>query len=323
MSRFRFVNYKYKYEELQECESLDRLFLELQQLFGSEFEDYEFILYSVNGSTNPAVPIKLTGDKKKILIYISDEEMLVPYDLCKDFLAIFKAIIPDDYDRTSNIFPFPLAPNRGTEELPIIPINERPVNVFFSGNLNEKRYPLYKHLTLLRHLPDFPPPLEKQVARVFSKVIKSYFNTNLSHAFPDSCVEFTGGYLQGNAKTFSRMLHDSKIAICPSGFKSPETCRHFEAMRAGCVVISEPLPKHYCYKGSPMIMLDSWKDLEKTVESLLSNPAHLHEVHEKTLDWWKNVCSERATALYIRDTVKDAERSNMQYSKYLSKQSHQ
>ena len=193
-------------------------------------------------------------------------------------------------------------------------------NIIFSGNLNEKRYPLYKHLTLLRHLPDFPPPLEKQVARVFSKVIKSYFNTDLSHAFPDSFVEFTGGYLQGNVKTFSRMLHDSKIAICPSGFKSPETCRHFEAMRAGCVVISEPLPEHHFYQGSPMIMLDSWKDLEKTVESLLSNPAHLHEVHEKTLNWWKNVCSERATALYIRDTVKDAERSNMQYSKYLSKQ---
>lgn len=313
-SGYNFINYRYKYEELQECESLDKLFHELQQVFGSEFEQYEFVLYSSNGSTNPAVPIKLTGDRKKVLIYISDEEMLVPYDLCKNFVAIFKSLLPNDYDKERNIFPFPLAPNRGTEELPIIPINERPVNLFFSGNLNKNRYPLYKELTLLKYLPDAPPPLEKQVARVFSKIIKLYFKTNLSSAFPDSCIKFTGGYLQGNVKTFSRMLNDSKIAICPSGFTSHETCRHFEAMRAGCVVISQPLPEHYFYRGAPMIILDSWKDLKKTVESLLSDPDRLHELHEKTLDWWKNVCSERATALYIRDRVKDIEYSNMQYS---------
>lgn len=318
MSKFRFINCKYKYEELQECESLDKLFLELQQAFGSEFEDYEFILYSSNGSTNPAVPIKLTGDKKKVLIYISDEEMLVPYDLCKDFVAIFKSLLPNGYDQRTNIFPFPLAPNRGTEELPMVPINERPINLFFSGNLNEKRYPLYKHLTLLKYLPDAPAPLEKKIAKVFSKVIQSYFNTNLSNTFPDSCVEFTGGYLQGNVKTFSQMLYDSKIAICPSGFRSTETCRHFEAMRAGCVIISEPLPKNHFYQGSPMIMLDSWKDLRKTVADLLSSPEHLNELHEKTLDWWKNVCCERATASYIRDTVKNIEYSELQASRRLA-----
>ena len=319
-SGYNFINYRYKYEELQECESLDKLFHGLQQAFGSEFEQYEFVLYATNGSTNPAVPIKLTGDKKKVLIYISDEEMLVPYELCKDFVAIFKSLLPNDYDRERNMFPFPLAPNRGTEELPIIPINKRPVNLFFSGNLNTKRYLLYKELTFLKNLPNFPPPLEKQVARVFSKLIKLYFKTNLSDTFPDSCIEFTGGYLQGNVKTFSQMLYDSKIAICPSGFYSPETCRHFEAMRAGCIVISEPLPDHYCYTGSPMIFLDSWKDLRKTVESLLSDPDRLHELHEKTLDWWENVCSEKATALYIRDRVKDIECSTMQFSEKLSMQ---
>jgi hypothetical protein len=308
-SGYNFINCRYTYEELQECESLDKLFHELQQVFGNEFDQYEFVLYSTNGSTNPAVPIKLSGDRKKVLVYISDEEMLVPYNLCKDFVAVFKSLLPHEYNTERNIFPFPLAPNRGTEELPIVPINDRPVNLFFSGNLNEKRYPLYKELTLLKHLPDFSPALEKQIARVLSKVIKSYFRTNLSHTFPDSCIEFTGGYLQGNVKTFSQMLYDSKIAICPSGFYSHETCRHFEAMRAGCVVISQPLPEHYFYKDSPIIMLDSWKDLKKTVELLLSEPDRLHELHEKTLDWWANVCSERATALYIRDKVKGIESS--------------
>jgi hypothetical protein len=317
---YNFINYRYKYEELQECESLEKLFHGFQKVFGSELDQYEFILYSTNGSTNPAVPIKPTGNRKKVLIYISDEEMVVPYDLCKDFVAIFKTLLPDDYDRKKNIFPFPLAPNRGTEELPINPINERPVNLFFSGNLNAKRYPLYKELTLLKHLPDFPPPLDKQADKVLSKIIKLHFKMNLSSVFPDSCIEFTRGYLQGNVKIFSQMLYDSKIAICPSGFKNHETCRHFEAMRAGCVVISQPLPEHYFYKGSPIITLDSWKDLKKTVEHLLSEPDRLHELHEKTLDWWANVCSEKATALYIRDRVKDMEPSDMQYSEESSVQ---
>jgi hypothetical protein len=308
-SGYNFINYKYKYEELQECESLDKLFHELQQAFGSEFEQYEFVLYSTNGSTNPPVPIKLTGDKKKVLIYISDEEMLAPYELCKDFVAIFKWHLPKDFKMERNIYPFPLAPSRGAEEFPIIPINERPFNVFFSGNLNANRYPLYKELTLLKHIPDLPAPIEKQAARVFSKIIKSYFKTDLSDAFPDSCIKFKNGYLQGSVKAFSQMLHDSKIAICPSGFKSPETCRHFEAMRAGCVVISPPLPEYYLYKDSPIVILDSWKNLRKTVESLLSSPDRLHDLQEKTLYWWENVCSEKSTALYIRDRVKDMERS--------------
>jgi hypothetical protein len=316
-SGYNFINYKYKYEELQECESLDKLFHELQQAFGSEFKQYEFVLYSTNGSTNPPVPIKLTGDKKKVLIYISDEEMLIPYDLCKDFVAIFKWLLPNGYDQERNIFPLPLSPNRGIKELPIIPINGRTVNLFFAGNLNAKRYPLYKELTVLKHLPNLPPPLEKQVARVFSKIIKSYFNMNLSYNFPDSCIKFTGGYLQGDALTFNKMLYDSKIAICPSGFESPETCRHFEAMRAGCILISQPLPDYYFYKDSPIIILDSWKDLRKTVESLLSSPDRLHDLQEKTLYWWENVCSEKSTALYIRDRVKDIENSNIQHSKII------
>ncbi len=307
-SGYNFINYKYKYEELLECESLDRLYSELQRVFGNEFSDYEFILYASNGSANPAVPIVLTGNKKKILLYISDEEILAPYHLCKHFTAIFKWHIPSNYDRDSTLFPLPLVPNRGSKEFPIVPINERHTNVFFSGNLNGSRYPLYKRLTLLKFVPDFPARIETLSAKVLSIIIKSYFNTDLSKTFPDSYIKFTSGFAQGlDIATYSKKLFDSKIAICPKGFKSSETTRQFEAMRAGCVVISEPLPEHYYYKGSPIIILDSWKDLKKTVNSLLRNPDRLHELQQKTLDWWENVCCERATALYIRDTVKAIE----------------
>jgi hypothetical protein len=181
-SGYNFINYKYKYEELLECESLDKLYKELQQAFGNEFSDYEFILYASNGSANPAVPIVLTGNKKKILLYISDEEILAPYHLCKHFTAIFKWHIPSNYDRDSTLFPLPLVPNRGSKEFPIVPINERHTNVFFSGNLNGSRYPLYKRLTLLKFVPDFPPRIETLSAKILSIIIKSYFNTALHRA---------------------------------------------------------------------------------------------------------------------------------------------
>ena len=85
----RFENYRWNYNELQERDFLNRVFYWLRKEFGSEYDNYEFILYSANHD-NPPVPLVLSeANKKYILIYISDESCSLPTHMSKYFSLAF------------------------------------------------------------------------------------------------------------------------------------------------------------------------------------------------------------------------------------------
>ena len=98
-------------------------------------------------------------------------------------------------------------------------------------------------------------------------------------------------------------MYNIKIALCPPGNTSPETSRHYEAMRAGCVIISTGLPDTRFYKGAPFIILKDWKSLKCTVRELLMQPDKMQELHLATLDWWEDKCSEGAVAKYMTSKI--------------------
>ena len=95
---------------------------------------------------------------------------------------------------------------------------------------------------------------------------------------------------------YAEMLSNSKVALCPPGYHTPETFRHFEAMRAGTIVVSEPLPELDFYVGSPIVTVRNWGDARKAVSDLLGDIDALQERQEQTLHWWEQHCSERAVA---------------------------
>ncbi len=67
-------------------------------------------------------------------------------------------------------------------------------------------------------------------------------------------ITLTDGFARGlSPETYGRKLALSKTVLCPRGFSSTDTFRHVEALRAGAVVISEPLPDLHLYRGSPII----------------------------------------------------------------------
>jgi hypothetical protein len=84
------------------------------------------------------------------------------------------------------------------------------------------------------------------------------------------------------------------------GARSPETFRHIEAMRAGAVVISQPLPDTHFYRGSPIVSVENWKEGIHRAKQLLNDPLALADLQEATINWWETVCSEAATASYMR-----------------------
>ena len=101
----------------------------------------------------------------------------------------------------------------------------------------------------------------------------------------------------------SRILASSKIALCPPGFISHETIRHWEALRLGCVVISAPLPPNRFYKDSPIIQLKDWSKLRPLLDHLLTNTNELWNLHKATEGWWKRMCSEQAVADYMARVI--------------------
>ena len=91
---------------------------------------------------------------------------------------------------------------------------------------------------------------------------------------------------------------ETKICLVPRG-TSFETFRFFEALRYGCVVVTEALPSRWFYKGAPVIQITDWSELEKILEKLLSDKQVLQEKHQESLNWWHKKCSEETVGAYI------------------------
>ena len=81
-------------------------------------------------------------EANKILFFISDELSSTSIGLRDKYLAIFKGYLPHEMPGT-NIFSFNIGYAKDVPELGTRSIAERHINVFFSGNLNESRIPLY------------------------------------------------------------------------------------------------------------------------------------------------------------------------------------
>ena len=115
-----------------------------------------------------------------------------------------------------------------------------------------------------------------------------------------------------SGEDYRRVLYDAKIAICPGGYASRESFRHYEALRAGCVIISEPLPDTRFYRGSPIIVLDDWRNLRGVVRELLREPERLETLHRQTRKWWQDMCCEEAVARFMKEKLDLLENAHSQ-----------
>lgn len=290
----------YTFEELNEKVFLIRFFDHLQAFLGNSFEDYQFYLFAnISTEVIPDSASKKTN-KKKVLIFLSNQYYEINNALPGDFVAVFKCHLPHDVVR-DKIHHFPLGYVKDTVELEVKAFGKRNIKVFFSGNLNKKRVTLYKALSS-SSLPDF---LYGPAIRL-SKKIPNLLKREFSDRFPSSYIRFTNGFKKGlNPQEYSKIIYDSQIVLCPGGFLKNETYRHFEAMRAGCVIISEKMPDTYLYKDSPIIQVASWQEGVDMAQTLLDSPEILHQYHLDTLNWWENVCNEISTARRVSEIIKN------------------
>jgi hypothetical protein len=284
------------WSELLEATYLRRFFKSLREHMGESFEQFRFLIINKNSRWSRIDP-PIRG-KDVVLIWLGDEEGTIPHELAKEFRLILKSYWPLS-EPLGNMHPFPLCGSSAVLEKEPVPIEERKTGVFFSGNLNANRVDFYRQFIPWGRFPPGNLPLlaRKLIARGLATRPGRLLTRDFSSSFPKSEIRFTGGFKQGySSEEFALRLSDSKIAICPPGFISSETIRHFEAMSMGCVVVSAPLPRNLFYRGSPLIELENWELLHTFILNLLEMPEKMESISQQTKIWWNEYCSPEAMA---------------------------
>lgn len=283
----------FKFNELLEYPYYSQILLKLKDILKEDFEKYDFWIYSKIAQKKFVDDNDFIPKSKKnnlVIFYISDETNHIPIEFAEKAKIIFKVLIKEN--SIKNIFYFPLGYANG-KGLPIIPINKRKYNVFYLGQLGRNRINLYKALSHTNFI-------NNNILLLFKKFIP----TDFSKLFPSSIIRFTHNFGSGlNRDDYNKILYNSKIVICPYGAVTEETFRHYEAMRAGCVIITLKMPKVFPYHNAPIIQINNWKELIPTVKSLLEDQDKIEELHQATINWWQNKCSEIAIAKYVAEKL--------------------
>jgi hypothetical protein len=230
---------------------------------------------------------------------LGDEEGTIPHELSRDLRLNLKSYWPIS-ESVGNMHPFPLCGSSAVLERDPIPFEKRRTNVFFSGNLNANRVDFYRQFIPWGRIPagNLPLLMRKLIARGLGTRPGRLMPRDFSASFPDSVISFTGGFAQGYPPgEFAARLADARIALCPPGFTSHETIRHFEAMSHGCVILSAKLPKNFMYQASPVTEIENWGTLYSVLTDMINRPSRLAEISQSTYEWWDRVLSPKAIAI--------------------------
>jgi hypothetical protein len=188
------------------------------------------------------------------------------------------------------IYEIPLGYNN-SQDLPIKDIQKRLYDTYFSGSVVHRSYPIWS----LKYWLGTPKTLARQLMMLSLKKIKE--------KYPDWKVELsiTDGYHGRSsevASSYSETMMNTKICVVPRG-TSFETTRFFEAMKYGCIVVTEALPSRWYLDGSPAIQINDWRELEGLMEKLIDNQELMQEIHQESLKWWQSKCSETVVGDYM------------------------
>lgn len=193
----------------------------------------------------------------------------------------------------NKIFPFPIGYNGKLDLENPLPFAERPINVFFSGNLHRGRRRMFSYYSYLRYLPF-----------ALQHRLQARLKSTYDRKYPQSYLRFTSGFMQGlNFEQYADYIKKSKIVLTPHGSLAEECFRHYEAMKCGCIIISERLPENDFFSESPIIQIDEWADGDHIIRQLLADPARMQALHVEATRWWREVMSEPAVAAYMQARI--------------------
>ena len=185
-------------------------------------------------------------------------------------------------------------------DLPIKPIEDRLYDVSFAGSIEQKIHSIWSWKYWLKS--------SKIIARKKMVSAIDYIREeNPNIKFDLTINSHFGASRAADARSYSEQTMDTKICLVPRG-TSFETYRFFEAIRYGCIVVTEALPSRWFYDDSPAIKINDWSELMEIVDKLVGNQELMTKKHQESLDWWKTKCSEVAVADYISQKLNHVEK---------------
>ncbi|MCB0718158.1 MAG: hypothetical protein KDD65_06915 [Bacteroidetes bacterium] len=202
------------------------------------------------------------------------------------------------------LYPIPLG-YANQMALPIRPLQERGVDIYFAGSVDHTAYPMWSAKKWLQT----PKSLARQEMLAALKVIEQQrpdlnVKVETQAGFTPHRIRSTESSLEQEKRRYSEAMMDTIVCPVPRG-TSLETFRYFEGMRYGCIVITEALPPHWFYNGSPTLRVERWSELGAMIDGLLADPERMNTMHTAALEWWDRYCSEAAVGKFIADKLRD------------------
>lgn len=212
--------------------------------------------------------------KDVVAILTAGDETGKPPKYAKDVGFVFKHHL--DHDNIGNVYHMPLPyPNKFCGNAKI-PIKDRKHDIFFAGCKRGSR-------------------------TMFVRELKYFMQKNL-HDYK-FCVKITGKFGSGyKLQQYCDIMSNSKIILSPRGWVRPECLRFSEAVRCGCMIISEPHPDVTCFNDTPFYPLKQWTsaNIAKAVKYCMENQEN---IYEGMIASWKNHFSPQAMAQKINNVV--------------------
>ena len=171
-------------------------------------------------------------------------------------------------------------------EVPQVAMRDRSLDTFFAGQVGETIPPgSYKHYTSTSKIQ-----ARKQVWAVLRELQKEgKWRMDLG----DVAAENTG---VPSFSSYSEKMVQSRICIAPRGSMA-DTFRAFEGLRAGCLVVANPLPRdEYLYPNAPLLIVDHWREIRGILERYARDLDALEEFRAKSLAWWNDHLRPEALA---------------------------
>jgi len=201
-----------------------------------------------------------------------------------------------------NLFAIPYGYYRLPKRDIVAPINERPIDVAFTGSLDHKQRlgGLIKTNKVLSR--------ERMVRTVDEwKKGKPYnIDVKLSSYFPKATdkPEFDD---------YPKTLMDTKICLSPRGTHL-ETYRLCEGMYYGCIVVAEEQPDHWFAEESPAFILKDWNKLPDLLDEILGNPLRMEALQKASLEYWDNVLAPVSIAQHMNACLSGLEDNSREES---------
>ena len=244
--------------------------------------------------------------KNKVLIWIGDETSYIPSDrIMNEYNLCLKNYIKEEYPE-KRIFSLPMIIPSNVPQLPIIPIEKRKTNVFFSGMMCSNRFNVYMYLNKHKTLSDFI--LKLYLGRSGWVRLWQLFNKNkpkdLSYAYSDSIIRFNPLYANGySPDEYANLLSNSKIGLSLKGYVTIECYKIYEFMRQGCVVVTGVLPNVPFYKDIPVIQVRTPEEMDSEIKSLLLNPNKMEEISYQASNYYQRYFSVEGISDYVYNVI--------------------